>query len=152
MLSSKIASDLETLVNSNLDPVNFPQKRNGSIAIKDFIIEKNGDVYVISNLQGNFSHTVNHLISALTIASNLARNRDVTAKITKLDCELNKYYVDAMFYDHTIKKSKDLLFSDVRQVRLEKTMILARDIRSKINHYLMNSLRSKVNNQKTTGY
>lgn len=139
--SMQLIRELESLVNQYADPVNFPEKKDGSIQIANYQVTPRDGGYLVADIFGCEYAQVNYLVSAIAIASNLSVNNNITRRVKSLDHELTKHYSDAVFYEHAINKAKSWWDADIRQVRLDRTMFLARETRSELSHLIFNSLR-----------
>lgn len=142
----KLARELEKLADQYVDPSNFPVKRDGSVLVAHYVVKPRDRHYIVLDHRSRVVVRVNLLVSAIAIASNLAKNHSVTKRAVELDRQLSKLYSDALFYEHFINSSKDRLESDVRVVRLEKSIQQAKEIRQQLNRMIRQSLSINTKN------
>ena len=108
---SKIIDELNDLINQNIDVSLFPYKKGNSIRIGSFAIRKKKSQYIVINCKEN--KIVEQCFSqpaAIAIAKRMSKGDEGrTNDIMLLDQQLQKNFVDCIFYSHTIENTKDLL-------------------------------------------
>lgn len=138
MITESIISELESIVNTSLENAPIPYAKGNSIRIKHIVVRHNiNKGYLVYDTKTNSQIARTHFkSSALAIAKNLAQHNDVTSKLLFLDKELLKHYNDVVFFKNIIKKSKDLLLTEVREIRLEISMEKTKVVREKIDNFI----------------
>lgn len=116
----KILRELEEILNANIDPVLFPYKKGNSIRIGKFVVRSSKGLHKLFDCEENamvaetFSKT-----AALALAKTLSRGAFKTDSILDLDKNIQKWYNDCVFYNHTLKKTTDCIKQDVISVRYD---------------------------------
>lgn len=110
-LNPELAKELETLINDKIDTSLLPYVKGKSIRIGHVIVrETKAKFFLVFDTKENkeiakmFCKT-----SAVALAKSVAANKSKIAidKIIHLDKVIAKNYTDAMFYKHTMYKTKD---------------------------------------------
>ena len=137
MTTEKLLNDLEEIVNRGLEDSAIPHQRGNSIRIKHVIIRKSPKGYLIYDAKEN-KQIVRTAFksSAIAIAKNLAQGNDITDKLMAYDNAMLKHYNDAVFYKHSMKKSKDESSKQIRATRLDVSMQESYRLRSQLDHYI----------------
>ena len=109
--NTQIIQELSDLINRSIDIADFPYKKGNSIRIGRYAIRKKKRAYIIIDCSTNriieqmFSQT-----AAVALAKRLAKDdMQSQIEIIRLDQQLQKNYIDCIFYSHTIKNTKDEL-------------------------------------------
>ena len=109
--NNQIIQELSDLINRSIDIADFPYKKGNSIRIGSYAIRKKKSAYIIIDCSTNkiieqlFSQT-----AAIALAKKLAKDdMHSQTEIMRLDQQLQKNYIDCIFYSHTIKNTKDEL-------------------------------------------
>jgi hypothetical protein len=109
--NTQIIQELSDLINRSIDIADFPYKKGTSIRIGSYAIRKKKSAYIIIDCSTNkiieqlFSQT-----AAIALAKKLAKDdMHSQTEIMRLDQQLQKNYIDCIFYSHTIKNTKDEL-------------------------------------------
>ena len=109
--NTQIIQELSDLINRSIDIADFPYKKGNSIRIGRDAIRKKKSAYIIIDCSTNkiieqmFSQT-----AAVALAKRLAKDdMHSQIEIMRLDQQLQKNYIDCIFYSHTIKNTKDEL-------------------------------------------
>ena len=109
--NTQIIQELSDLINRSIDIADFPYKKGNSIRIGRYAIRKKKSAYIIIDCSTNkiveqlFSQT-----AAVALAKKLAKDdMHSQTEIMRLDQQLQKNYIDCIFYSHTIKNTKDEL-------------------------------------------
>lgn len=136
-MKTDIIKDLEEIIDNGLEHVVLPYRRGNSIRLKNYIIRKSPNGYLIYDCETNKQVTRTFFkSSAIAIVKNLVEGKDITTKALKLDRELLKHYNDAVFYKQTIKTSADRLVKEVRKARLGVTIDQSRYIRQQLDDFI----------------
>ena len=116
----KVLKELEEILNSNIDPTMFPYKKGNSIRIGKYVVRSSKGVHKIFDCEDNvmiaetFSKT-----AALALAKSLSKGICEKNTILSLDKSIQKWYNDCVFYNYTLKKTKDYTKKDIISVRYE---------------------------------
>ena len=109
--NTQIIQELSDLINRSIDIADFPYKTGNSIRIGSYAIRKKKSAYIVIDCSTNkiveqlFSQT-----AAVALAKKLAKDdMHSQTEIMRLDQQLQKNYIDCIFYSHTIKNTKDEL-------------------------------------------
>lgn len=136
-MNTDILKDLEEIIDNGLEQVVLPYSRGNSIRLKNYIIRKSSNGYLIYNCENNKQVTRTFFkTSAVAIVKNLVEGKDITSKALKLDRELLKHYNDAVFYKQTIKTTSDRIVKEVRKARLGVTIDQSRYIRQQLDKFI----------------
>lgn len=137
MISKKIVDDLESIVNAGLDKIDIPYQKGNSIRIRNFIIRKNKDGYLVLNFETK-EHiaTTNFKTTAVAIVKNLIKGKNIISSALEYDRSLLKYYNDALFYKHFIKSNRNTLETYSRKVRLEDAIEKTKHIKNQLDNYI----------------
>ena len=137
MNSEKLIHDLEEIVNKGLEDSAIPVARGNSIRIKHIVIRKSPKGYLIYNAKENQQVTRTYFkTTAVAIAKNLAQGKDITEKAMEFEVLMLKHYNDALFYKNSIRKSKDAVKREIRQVRLDVAIQESQRVRSLLDQYI----------------
>lgn len=137
MTSEKILKDLEDIVNKGLEDVNIPYSKGNSIRIGHIVIRISPKGYLIYDVKDNRQVARTHFKStAIAIAKNLAQGKNITDKIMEFDYLMLKHYNDAVFYKHSMRKSKDPFKIQVRRTRLDVAIHESRRVRHLLDQYI----------------
>lgn len=137
MINEVIISELEDLLEEEIRNIAIPFQKGNSIRIKNFIIRKKSDGYLIFDCKNNKKITeTSFKTSAVAIVKNLIEGKNIIYKALDLDKMLLKYYNDAIFYKNTIYKSKDRAVVYSRKARLEQAIIKSQTIKDRLNKFI----------------
>lgn len=137
MINEVIISELEDLLEEEIRNIAIPFQKGNSIRIKNFIIRKKSDGYLIFDCKNNKKITeTSFKTSAVAIVKNLIEGKNIIYKALDLDKMLLKYYNDAIFYKNTIHKSKDRAVVYSRKARLEQAIIKSQTIKDRLNKFI----------------
>lgn len=138
MITETVLNELEAIVNKGLENNFIPYKKGNSIRIKNMVVRHNAKKgYLIYDTKTNNQIARTHFkSSALAIAKNLAVGKNHTETLLEYDQQLLKHYNDAVFFKNVLKKTKDVVSAEIREVRLEISIDKTRDIREKIDNFI----------------
>jgi len=137
MNSEKLVNDLEEIVNRGLEDSAIPVARGNSIRIKHIVIRKSPKGYLIYDAKENRQVVRTYFkTTAVAIAKNLAQGNDITSKVMEFDETMLKHYNDAVFYKHSMRKSKDPFKIEVQRTRLDVAIHESRRLRSLLDRYI----------------
>ena len=136
--SESILRDLEEIINATLAEMPLPYQKGNSIRIKNIIIRKSSNGYLIYDSKINKQLARTHFkSSAIALAKNAAIGIDVVKQIKQLDAELLKHYNDSVFYLRTIRNSETTLFvKNIRKTRLGISLDQTKYIRQQIDDFI----------------
>jgi hypothetical protein len=136
---SKVAKDLEEIFNSFIDPSLFPFKKGNSIRIGKYVVRSNGKGHKIFDCESNtmIAQTFSKA-SAIAYAKAIARNKpsNTLSEIIEIDKTIQKWYNDCVFYNHTIKVTKDTIKADVAEVRYDIAKHKTDSARRQLDKYI----------------
>lgn len=136
-MKTNILKDLEEIVDSGLEQTVLPYRRGNSIRLKNYIIRKSINGYLIYNCQDNKQLARTFFkTTALAIVKNLVEGKDIISKALQLDGELLKHYNDAVFYKQIIKTTSNSDMKEVRKARLAVSIDQSRYIRQKLDDFI----------------
>lgn len=138
MINKNLASDLENLINGSLDPSLFPYKKGNSIRIGNFVVRSNKKgFYKVYDLTENKLITETFCkTSAVAIAKTLAKGKNSSISILKLDKEIQKWYNDCVFYKYTMNKTKDPIKAEITQTRYEIAKFKTTTLKSQLDRII----------------
>lgn len=137
MISDNLLDDLEDIVNKGLEDNSIPYAKGNSIRIKQYVIRKSKVGYLVYDSSTNKQiHRTQFKSVAIAIAKNLAERRNRIDQILDIEGSLAKHYNDAVFYKHTIKKTKCEQTKLTRETRLQISLVEAQKIRDKLDMYI----------------
>ena len=138
-MNSELATELEKLVNKNIDLAAFPYVKGKSIRIKHIIIREARFGFLVFDTKENkeiakmFCKT-----SAVALARTIALGRSGISDIKNLDCELAKHYNDALFHRYTMRITKDPARYDVAECRYEIAFEKTQVLKERLDSYIYN--------------
>lgn len=136
-MSNYLINELNDIVEQGLENTPLPYKKGNSIRIGNIVIRTSKKGYLIYNTETNKQVCKTFCkASALAIAKNLAEGRNITKRVLDLDHTIQKYYNDALFYKHTIKKTKDEFIKETRGIRLTDALDKTRQARNNLDKFI----------------
>ena len=115
---------LEEIINQNLNEIDFPYVKGNSVRIKNMIVRKSPNGYLVYDTKDNrqvartFCKT-----SAIAIAKSCAQGKDLVESILRYDAIIQKNYIDSIFYKNSMKKTKDSSRLDILEIRFDEARI-----------------------------
>jgi hypothetical protein len=116
--NASVVSELEKMLNENLEHVLLPHVRGNSIRIKNYIIRKSKAGWLVYCIKENnqiaklFSKT-----AAVAVAKSLAEGNNTLEEITHYDTRLQKHYLDAMFFKYNIAHTNNKMRKRILETR-----------------------------------
>lgn len=138
MTSTKLISSLERIIN-NIRIEDFPYVEQNNIYIKNIIITKDSDQFVIKTIDNQIVAITNFKESAIAIARCKILKRPVITKILKLDQEMNKHFTDIKMFKHALKTSRDLDTRLTRHARIDVSKAMYNNARKKVKSFIFNN-------------
>ena len=137
MKNPQLIEELNALIEKGLSKTHFPYKKGNSIRIGKMIVRttKHGNLVYDSKTNRQVAHTFSKL-EALGIAKTLAHDENRTKRIVELDTVLQKHFLDAMFYKHSMNKTKEDVRRDILQTRYEISADRIEDLREQLSNFL----------------
>lgn len=133
-----LVKELESLLNSSIDPTLFPYAKGNSIRIGRYVVRSNK-----KGFHKVFSLDENKLIketfcktSAVALAKSLAKGLDCENSIVSLDREIEKQYNDCLFYKNTIKVTKDDFKKEIALTRYDIARARTLQAKSHLDQYV----------------
>ena len=115
-----IVKVLEDIINQNVNEIDFPYVKGNSIRIKNMVIRKSRNGYLVYNTKENKQVAKTFCkSSAVAIAKSMAKGFDVIDQDMIWDQIIEKNYIDSIFYKNTMKKTKDEFKKDIIEIRFE---------------------------------
>lgn len=134
----KILSDLEEILNLNIDPLMFPYVKGNSIRIGKYIVRssKNGFYKIFDCEEHKMMYQTFCKSSAIALAKNLAKNKSNAQKILSIDKDIQKWYNDCVFYKYTIDVTKDDFKRDITITRYDIAKAHTAQARKKLERFI----------------
>ena len=135
----KLGSELEALINKELDTSLFPYVKGNSIRIGRFVVRENKKGFFLvydtkdnKQIANTFCKT-----SAVALAKTLLNGevRDVK-EIERLDNIIARNFNDAIFYKHTIKTTKEEVRKFVAITRYDLASAKTREAKELLDSYI----------------
>ena len=127
-------------IEQGLENIPFPYVKGNSVRIGNMVVRtsKNGnfvfDMKCKKQIANTFSKT-----AAIAIAKNCAHGQThIVDEVLRIDHEIEKNYNDAVFFQHSYKKSDDELRKEVLECRLEIATTKIDKNRSRLEDYIYN--------------
>ena len=139
MNKKNLAKEFEDIVTAGLNSVHIPYQKGNSIRIGSIVIRKNKHGFLVIDLKEQKQITKTFFkTSAVALAKALTENRpgNNVEEIKKLDSMLLKHYNDAMFYNHTIKVTKDIFRREAIRSRYDLSLEHTRQIKNNLDCYI----------------
>ena len=109
MKTSKLAQDLDTIMEAGLQEVFIPYAKGNSIRIKNTVIRRSKQGFLIFDVKN--SKRIAETFSkrgAIAYARCISKNKeDELNTVLHLDQKLGKYYMDSLYAKNTIEKTSD---------------------------------------------
>ena len=122
MKISKLAKELDAIMESGLQDVFIPYAKGNSIRIKNTVIRRTKHGYLIFNVKD--SKRIADTFSkrgAIAYARCVSKNKqDDLHTILELDTKLGKYYMDSLYAKNTIEKTSDPVRQDSALILFDK--------------------------------
>jgi hypothetical protein len=134
----KIYKDLDNIMDKVLNENNIPLIKNNFVRIKNYVIRKNKNGYVVFDTTTNTAvEQVNYMISALALVEVLLKKeRQHISQIKNIDMSLLKNISDFEFYRYTIQNSNSKSRMVSRQARMMDCIDKIESSRSNLEKYL----------------
>lgn len=137
MNSETLLNSLEEIVNKGLEDFAIPYSKGNSIRIKNIIIRKSPNGYLIYDCKEHVQMARTQFkATAVAIAKNLAEGKDIRKKVLDLDQTMLKHYNDALFYKNSIRKTTDPDVRDIRAARLDTAILQSKRVRSLLDQFI----------------
>jgi hypothetical protein len=135
--SETLLNSLEEIVNKGLEDAAIPYSKGNSIRIKNIVIRKSPNGYLVYNCTENTQVARTQFkTTAVAIAKNLAEGKDIRKQVLELDETMLKHYNDALFYKHSIRKSTDPDKREIREARLDIAILESKRLRSLLDRFI----------------
>lgn len=137
MIDKKLVNELQQLVDNGLKNHLFPYKKGNSIRIKNYVIRKNSNGYVIFDCEKNTRIVKTHfLTSALAVAKNLAQGKNIVSVVLHYDDKMFKNYNDIQFYKDMIKKTSNTYVKATREILLDIAIDNTINAKNSLNNFI----------------
>jgi hypothetical protein len=139
--TSKLFKDLEELLNTSIDPSLFPYKKGNSIRIGKYVVRssKKNNKHKVFDCENNvmIADTFTKA-SAIALAKSLAQNKrnSVVSQILEIDKNIQKWYNDCVFHNHTLHVTTDEFKADIAAVRYDIARQKTDTARSELDKYI----------------
>ena len=118
-MTNSAANTLKNFVDSSVDTVLFPVKKNGTINIGSYSVKFSKGLYSVKCYRSNKVIAITATkAAALAIAKRLNKNKPIDG-ILELDEIAAKHKNDCMFYEYTITHTKNEVTREVTQTRYD---------------------------------
>ena len=139
-LSPTLAKELENLINNKIDTSYLPYVKGKSIRIGHVIIRETrvGFFLVFDTKENKEIAKMFCKTSAVALAKSVVNKRGCTAinRIINLDKEISKHYNDAVFYKHTMRRTKDYTKYEVAKVRYDIAAAVTKIAKEKLDTFI----------------
>jgi hypothetical protein len=118
--------------------LDIPYENKGKIHIKRTLIQPSKRGYVVFDTaeKKKLAETFSKAGAIAAAKANNANNFDAVKEIIMLDKTLQKYYNDALFYRHTIRKTKDKFKKEYTIIRFEIACDKVNSLRNAIEKFV----------------
>ena len=132
MISPKVLKDLQEIIEANIDPTLFPYQKGNSLRIGSIVIRESTKGHLVYCAKANkqIARTF-----CKTAAVAIARGGDVQ-DILQLDNEIMKHFNDCIFYNNTMKNSKNETARFVAESRYEISSDKTQQLKDKLDYYI----------------
>ena len=133
-------SELKALIEQGLENIPFPYVKGNSVRIGNMVVRtsKNGNFVFDMKCKKQVAHTFSKT-AAIAIAKNCAHGKKyIIEDVLRIDHEIEKNYNDAVFFQHSYKKSDDELRKEVLECRLDIATSKIDQGRSRLEDYIYN--------------
>lgn len=147
-----LIKNIESLLNTPLDPTLFPLKKGNKIYIGKFYIKEFENSYKIYNNRRELKGTTQTKIAAIAMAKTLHKTNNLNLEIRRLDSLIVKNLQDSVFYKNLRKTTKDADRRTDADIKLSNASSKVLDAEDKLLSFIfpkeVNSC--KVQNRKIT--
>ena len=109
MNQSKLAKELDDIMEAGLQDIYFPYAKGNSIRLKNTVIRRTKQGYLVFDVKN--SKRIAETFSkrgAIAYARCVSKNRkDQLETVLRLDQQVGKYYMDSLYAKNTIEKTSD---------------------------------------------
>ena len=133
-------SELKALIEQGLENIPCPYVKGNSVRIGNMVVRtsKNGNFVFDMKCKKQVAHTFSKT-AAIAIAKNCAHGKKyIIEDVLRIDHEIEKNYNDAVFFQHSYKKSDDELRKEVLECRLDIATTKIDKGRSRLEDYIYN--------------
>lgn len=133
-------SELKALIEQGLENIPFPYVKGNSVRIGNMVVRtsKNGNFVFDMKCKKQVAHTFSKT-AAIAIAKNCAHGKSyIIEDVLRIDHDIEKNYNDAVFFQHSYKKSDDELRKEVLECRLDIATTKIDKGRSRLEDYIYN--------------
>ena len=133
-------SELKALIEQGLENIPFPYVKGNSVRIGNMVVRtsKTGNFVFDMKCKKQVAHTFSKT-AAIAIAKNCAHGKKyIIEDVLRIDHEIEKNYNDAVFFQHSYKKSDDELRKEVLECRLDIATTKIDKGRSRLEDYIYN--------------
>jgi len=118
--------------------LDIPYENKGKVHIKHTLVQPSKKGYVVfdTTQKRKLVETFSKTGAIAAARANNANNQTRLKEIIELDQRLQKHYMDAMFYRHTVRKTKDDFKRDFTQIRLDIAIDKVSYLRSALEKFV----------------
>lgn len=118
-MSYNLVSAIEELAEAAA--LDIPFEHKGKVHIKHTLVQPSKKGYVVFDTaqKRKLAETFSKAGAIAAAKANNAKDTDRFREIIEMDYRLQKHYMDAIFYRHTVKRTKDEFKRDFTQIRLD---------------------------------
>ena len=134
-----LVKSLKELIDTSVDTILFPVKTGNKINIGSYSIKESKGIYSVKCYKSNSVVAQTYTkAAAIAIAKSLAKNRPVpTTHILELDKIVAKHRNDCIFYQHTLKNSKNQIRWEATLNRFDISIQKQQDAIDKIKQFIL---------------
>lgn len=118
--------------------LDIPFEHKGKLHIKHTLVQPSKRGYVVfdTTQKRKLAETFSKTGAVAAAKANNSKNIDRFREIVELDHRLQKHYMDAIFYRHTVRRTKDDFKRDYTQIRLEIALDKVRYLKSALEKFV----------------
>lgn len=138
-MNTDLVKSLKELIDTSVDTILFPVKTGNKINIGSYSIKESDGSYSIKCYKSNSVVAQTHTkAAAIAIAKSLAKNKSVpTARILELDKVAAKHRNDCIFYQYTLRKTKNQTKWEATWTRFDISIQKQQDAINKIKQFIL---------------
>ena len=139
MINKKVLTELQEIVDGNLDLTMFPYAKGNSIRIGKIIIRSSKNGFLVYDCETNLQVARTFCkTAAVAVARNLAKKKGIDSIniVLDLDNTIQKHFNDCVFYKHTISKTTDDFKRNISKTRYEIAKDRTNQARQSLDHII----------------
>jgi len=135
MIKHSLLKDLQSLVNK-IEVIDMPYQKGNHIRIGPTIITERKRDFTVYNTKTGQEYILFCKTGAVALAKDMANNRRNRDRIIELDRRIEKNYMDAMFYKHSLKRAKTSFRQEILATRYDIARAETRAAKDKLDNFI----------------